>query len=153
MQIIQIRNLSVLKDLDHEVLTDHTDHTYHTDIYRSSVRGMYCNVHVSLRKNTHKTQAHTQHTRTRTYTERALAISQVVKIETLQRHGDKARSGGLRSEKALRAAFVRTATQVADITHTPYHPTSHHTTPRHTCLLYTSPSPRDRQKSRMPSSA
>ena len=24
---------------------------------------------------------------------------------------------------------------------------------RHTCLLYTSPSPRDRQKSRMPSSA
>ena len=26
-------------------------------------------------------------------------------------------------------------------------------TPRNTCLLYTSPSPRDRQKSRMPSSA
>ena len=26
-------------------------------------------------------------------------------------------------------------------------------TARHTCLLYTSPSPRDRQKSRMPSSA
>ena len=26
-------------------------------------------------------------------------------------------------------------------------------TPAHTCLLYTSPSPRDRQKSRMPSSA
>ena len=25
--------------------------------------------------------------------------------------------------------------------------------PKHTCLLYTSPSPRDRQKSRMPSSA
>ena len=27
------------------------------------------------------------------------------------------------------------------------------TPPKHTCLLYTSPSPRDRQKSRMPSSA
>ena len=28
-----------------------------------------------------------------------------------------------------------------------------HTNPKHTCLLYTSPSPRDRTRSRMPSSA
>ena len=31
--------------------------------------------------------------------------------------------------------------------------TVHHIDHDHTCLLYTSPSPRDRQKSRMPSSA
>ena len=38
---------------------------------------------------------------------------------------------------------------------TPSTPTAHHTPPTHhtPCLLYTSPSPRDRQKSRMPSSA
>ena len=41
----------------------------------------------------------------------------------------------------VRGRLVRLGPAVDDILH------------RHACLLYTSPSPRDRQKSRMPSSA
>ena len=49
----------------------------------------------------------------------------------------------LHAEEATRGGVLRYATLGLD-TSDPH---------RHTCLLYTSPSPRDRQKSRMPSSA
>ena len=43
---MQIGNLSVLKDLDHEVGIDHTDHTDHTD-HLADVRSTADNVFVN----------------------------------------------------------------------------------------------------------
>ena len=41
MQIIQIRNVSALKDLDHQVGIDRTDHTDHTDHFVRGVGGWH----------------------------------------------------------------------------------------------------------------
>ena len=66
----------------------------------------------------------------------------------------RARRSGTQRRRTSRPAFGRSGrTTLARIFHTPMETPTPRRVPSRGCLLYTSPSPRDRTRSRMPSSA
>ena len=84
-------------------------------------------------------------------------LGQAVEIPSISM--DPAYAADIRRMAKLAAEYLRDAGAEAHIVETAGYPivsggwTTNPAYPTVTCLLYTSPSPRDRQKSRMPSSA
>ena len=85
------------------------------------------------------TIGHIDHGKT-TLTAALLAVQQTKGLAEFKSYADIAKGGTVRDENK---------TVTIAVSHVEYESESRH----YACLLYTSPSPRDRQKSRMPSSA